>query len=329
MVHLGILPSRRFVRIKHSGQRSTRKQTWRVATSDTISVTGPTHRDYYDVFPALENSPGDIWTDLPTHGLLPIPRLAGLIITPACDLANRKVDAVTYLPVIPIRAFFSIVSVLPDVRRTIDGHWKLVSESKLCDWPKGFCLPKIEQLIASDEAVLQATTAARSNKVKAALARVTAGMRVVRTIASPSVVEIDNSDLKAMFGEGEWSRIVERIIKNAYRQDFHFLPRDEQTADWSAVPKHSVVLFRYPITVPFEILEAAQDVTLGDWNACLQEHKNAHPMAPAFEGNRPMKRARLRIPFISDLITRYTAINLRLGSPDFTTEAVDRMGGEI
>jgi len=62
-------------------------------------------RDYYELDPPLEHAPGDIWSDLPTFGVLPADRTAGLVITPACDLSNRKVETITYLPVITVRQF--------------------------------------------------------------------------------------------------------------------------------------------------------------------------------------------------------------------------------
>src|SRR5207249_4320046 len=45
---------------------------------------------FYVDFPAGELATGDIYRDLPTFGLLPAPRAPGIVITPACDLAQSK-----------------------------------------------------------------------------------------------------------------------------------------------------------------------------------------------------------------------------------------------
>src|SRR5438105_2178746 len=79
-------------------------------------------RDYYDRNPSLDHVPGDIWSDLPTFGLLRAPTAHGLVITPACDLANRKVETITYLPILPISAYLTTAGFLPDVARGVNGQ---------------------------------------------------------------------------------------------------------------------------------------------------------------------------------------------------------------
>src|SRR4051812_20228192 len=78
----------------------------------------PAH--YYDTSPMLGNSPGDIWSGLPTHGLLGTPHVSGIVITPACDLANHKVDTVIYLPVIRVLRYYSTMAALPEIRQAIE-----------------------------------------------------------------------------------------------------------------------------------------------------------------------------------------------------------------
>src|SRR5688572_11363006 len=100
-----------------------------------------TQRDFYEANPSLENSPGDIWHGLPTQGLLPVFRSPGLVITPACDLAQRKVETITYLPIIPVRTWFSTLAALPEIKRAVDGQWGLCCKEQLIDWPLGFLPP--------------------------------------------------------------------------------------------------------------------------------------------------------------------------------------------
>lgn len=74
-----------------------------------------TERSYYDFFPPGNHAPGDIWMDLPTHGLLRRDRASALVVTPSCDLLNRKVSTITYLPIISFRDWVSCRDFLPEV----------------------------------------------------------------------------------------------------------------------------------------------------------------------------------------------------------------------
>lgn len=38
--------------------------------------------------------------NLPTHGLLRRNQASGLVVTPSCDLSNRKVNSISYLPIL-------------------------------------------------------------------------------------------------------------------------------------------------------------------------------------------------------------------------------------
>src|ERR1035441_3928507 len=60
-------------------------------------------RSYYDYFPPASHAPGDLWMHLPIHGLLRREWASALVVTPSCDLFNRKVNTITYLPIIPCR----------------------------------------------------------------------------------------------------------------------------------------------------------------------------------------------------------------------------------
>src|SRR5687767_4466012 len=78
--------------------------------------------DYYEFFPPSEHRVGDVWVDLPTFGMLGIERVAGIVITPACDLQNCKTETITYLPIVPIRQAFTLRGFRPMVLRAIGGQ---------------------------------------------------------------------------------------------------------------------------------------------------------------------------------------------------------------
>ena len=77
--------------------------------------------DYYDLHPDPAHAPGDIWSDLPVHGLLSRARSSALVITPACDLANRKVDSITYLPILPVSEWCAQRPIEFEVRRNLSN----------------------------------------------------------------------------------------------------------------------------------------------------------------------------------------------------------------
>lgn len=80
-----------------------------------------TAKDYYDTLPACSVECGDIWHGLPSHGFFGRNPVVGLIITPSCDLARKKTETVTYIPVVPIPRFFCSVSALPEVKKRFAG----------------------------------------------------------------------------------------------------------------------------------------------------------------------------------------------------------------
>jgi len=132
-----------------------------------------------------------------------------------------------------------------------------------------------------------------------------------------------------LFGDKAFKSIIKGIVSNAYRQDIHFLPADEQDSAWSGVPRHSVVLFRYAFSAPVEIFECAQDISLTDWPAAIQRLSRFIPGVCAFSQERPMKRVSLKPRFLADLVTRYVAMYVRLGSPDFTHQTVTQFINQI
>jgi hypothetical protein len=78
--------------------------------------------DYYEQFPSADHQSGDIWANLPSHGVLGAARLACVVITPACDLVNRKVETLTYLPIVSVCAYLASRSHLPEILRATNGQ---------------------------------------------------------------------------------------------------------------------------------------------------------------------------------------------------------------
>lgn len=152
--------------------------------------------------------------------------------------------------------------------------------------------------------------------------RVLSAISVLQAAYGARATAPSGRSLVRTFGNKRFQEIAARIIKNSYKADIHFLPADAQRSEWSAIREPSVALFRYPISIPLELLDSAQDTCRPDWTAEVERLSECIPCAPAFAKVRPMKRLTLRSRFLGDLLTRYLSIYIRLGSPDFTDEAV-------
>jgi hypothetical protein len=288
-----------------------------------------TPTDYYDLSPPLGNAAGDIWSDLPTHGLVGADRCAGIVITPACDLANCKVETVTYLPIVTVRGFFSMPAALPEVRRAIDGQLDASKIGRLFDWPAGFSPPTIATVEAAEKLIEEKCgSGSMGAKELAAASRVQAGFRVIKRMFDPTVLPVASADMQLLLGK-DWLALRRRVVTNAYKPDLHFLPSDEQPVEWSGIIDHSLGLFRYPLTAPAEIFEAAQNIEILDWPSWCAQFAAFSPIAKAFAAVRPLKRISLKPDFLSDFLTRYAGVYIRLGSPDFTLETVERYCAEI
>jgi hypothetical protein len=276
-------------------------------------------KDYYDALPPGQHSPGDVWTDVPTLGLLPSTHCSALIITPACDLANQKVETVTYLPVLPVCQYMSTPAFMPEIQRELQAVAAQLGIGGMLDRPS-FAPPSAQDLDAFESLLRREDGKQRSPKEQTLVERATAGIAALRNGKSRVASNVDPT--RILCGTKTFDSIVERIIRNSYRQDIHFLPMDEQPPDWSAVNSHSVALFRYVLSAPLEIFLAAQDTTIKDWAGFADSIAAQWPVASAFREMRPVKRLTVKPRFLSDLLTRYVGMFVRLGSPDFTSETV-------
>jgi hypothetical protein len=136
-------------------------------------------------------------------------------------------------------------------------------------------------------------------------------------------------ELEVCLGKNRWQQIRNRVVTNALRTDLYFLPADGNDIDFSPIETHSLVLFRYPLTIPVSILNSAQELSLADWTTAVRSLCAHEPMAESCALFRPLKCLRLQNVFLADLLTKYASLYSRLGSPDFTSESVDAISSEL
>jgi len=287
-------------------------------------------RSYYDYFPPGSHSPGDIWMYLPTHGLLCREYASALVITPSCDLANRKVNTITYLPII---SFLDWVSSRDFLAEVVSSMVSLsdqlsavgISNALHLQGSETFSPALSEQLLDLNRRLVSNTL---NKPLRSAVERYVAGGNHLKRVSSGAQADIH--DLETCLTKNRWQQIRTQIVRNSLRSDLYFLPADGNgDFDMSPIAKHSVVLFRYPLTVPMSLLDAAQDTSLFDWKAATIALANEEPMAAALSRARPLKCLRLQSRFLADLITKYVALYSRIGSPDFTHESVDNLANEL
>lgn len=278
--------------------------------------------NFYDNLPAADHRTGDIWRDLPTFGLLNRPTASGLVITPACDLAQRKCETITYLPIIPVTEYL----LSPAFRFEC---WQEIVQllARLPDF--GAILPpRRYELISEDDLKVLV-----SNKRDAA-GKALSAVELSRLHSYQSYVECSNRGISTLdhvrgfIKADRYTTLLSRLITNALKADIHFLPKDGLPAQYSAIPVHSLVLFRYPLSLPIDALHLAQSTTESQWVAGRTAAAASLPVLLSMP-RWPIKFAALRGEFLSDLISRYLNMYIRLGSTDFSDESVRCMSDEI
>lgn len=288
-----------------------------------------TASEYYEVDPSLEHRAGDVWLNLPALGNIPVSYYSGLIVTPACDLQGRKTCALTYLPILPLRCAFYTHPLLTDVCRAFNGQLPVLKLKEHEIELKAFELPDEPSITrVEDECKRVLKSKGAGEKEKLAVERVTAAIQIFRIAGEGDISKASIPAVKRVLG-AEFEKLMDRVIRNAYRPDVHFLPRDNQDAEWSGMPEHSLVFFRHAASLPVRILDGAQDVAIADWRAEVQRLKSLGPGRASFLDLRPSKRLTVKPRYFADIQTRYISMHVRLGSPDFTDDTVSRYTKEL
>lgn len=276
--------------------------------------------DYYETVPGKEHKTGDVWSGLPLFGALGKQFGFGLVITPACDLSNRKVETITYVPIISVNRYMLSPAFLPEIYREILRTLSplgLQEHLKIGDEFSPLNTEKISNLrgILDGESIKNKST---PNKT-ALIARASSGLDHIQSMGeSHNGSSNANLHLRNLFGEKQLGEIYGKIVRNSYKSDIHFLPCDGQPLEWSGVVSHSVALFRYPFAVSCAALDITQNTDCANWKEDVNNHSLRISCINPFGDERPLKRLSVKPRFIADLITRFVGVHIRLGAPSFS-----------
>lgn len=269
--------------------------------------------NYYNRSPYGLIEPGDIFTNLPTMGLLKENFTPGLIITPACDLANKKTETITYLPILSIKSWLSSTSFYPELVTHFHNMWNQFEELSKSPLPKQLPEKYYIELLKEELGNIVVP-----NKKKDVSEKIYSCLDLIDSILDETSTEQNYSKIKETIPK-IINQTISRIVSNSYSSDLHFLLSETHEANEAFVlHDYSVVLFRFPITVPFEILDTAKDITAENsltWNSYKKNSPNK--LCYTAFGDVPLRGLRLNQEYLSDLLTRYVSLYIRIGSPDF------------
>jgi hypothetical protein len=287
-------------------------------------------KDYYDLTPPIAHNAGDIWSGLPTHGFIEGHNARAIVITPACDLSQQKAWTATYLPIVPINEYLLLPSFHHEILSKTNN---LLSHLEVADYlasPCRFSPPPVSDLkILNSKIDALASQAGLGSKQQQALPKAKAGIKLLLNQHNESLEKPSMEDVQLLFGEKDLRAKLAKVISNSYALDIHFLPADGQSNEWSGILNHSVVLFRYAFSVPMEILDRAQDINEKSWSDCTERLKLRIPGVACFHETRPLKHISLKPRFLSDLLTRFVSLYVRIGSPDFSPQTINEYSSDI
>lgn len=278
--------------------------------------------DFYDDWPPPDHRTGDIWHGLPTFGMLGRATASGVVVTPACDLANRKTETITYLPIVPVAEYLASPACRFECWQEIAKVLEKLPDFGAVFPPGRFGLITNDELDAAigdgKDAKGRPLSTSELERLEAYRRYLTASRQGIATFAH----------VKSVFKADRFDSMLARLVTNAFKPDIHFLPADGQSYGARAVPVHSVALFRFPLSVPIALLDAAQYATESQWKAGhgrSTEHADVAKHMPEW----PVKLASMKNGFLGDLISRYVGVHIRLGSDDFTEQTVKSICSDI
>src|SRR4029077_16170433 len=139
---------------------------------------------YYDLLLFAGHRCGDIWSGINSMGLLGRLPLSGLVVTPDCDLTQRKTETVTFLPILSILQYFSTLAALPEVRNAVEASLRGGDFDLRVPWGDHRFRPPSRPEVSTfiDRIDLHLQSKQRGQRQVDALQRAIAGLQIILTI---------------------------------------------------------------------------------------------------------------------------------------------------
>lgn len=271
----------------------------------------------YDVYPSSEQSPGDIWINLPSLGFGHSQTLLSIVISPACDLANCKTESITYLPIVSLEYYLCSASSIIELRSELNAVLSSLGCPSIDDDPQRTNLPSAADLELAKTKVEELAASGRSKADELSrIERARAGLALFVAMRGGELRTAERYNLvKQLVNKKRLSDIASKLIGNQALST-HYLPPDGQPTDISVIPRPSLVLLRYPLSVPTSLIESARHTPASAWPTTISSMAASEPAAAYFGIDRPLKIGALKPRFTADLLTRFVSLFVRLGSPD-------------
>lgn len=279
-------------------------------------------RDFYKNMPSLDHETGDIWHNLPGFGLPNNVTTTGIVISPACDLSQKKTETATVIPIVSIHDYLYSKSFYSEIWNELSNRLKPYGAddhppSDRFSHPPLHLIEKSLQQLEGDRKQIDLRT------------RLTVYKDYIQYTQAPLDARGSKKpDIEAIFSGKKYSDILTKIFCNSFKSDIHFFPAYGAPSDFAPIPHHSVALFRYVYSIPLEILDAAQASRDEWWKEDCQRMNGTTPLIEHFE-EYPIKVSTLKDDFLTDLISRYLGMFMRLGSRDFTKASLANFVKEI
>lgn len=278
--------------------------------------------DFYRNMPSLDHETGDIWHNLPGFGLSRSTTTTGIVISPACDLSQRKTETATIIPIISIDDYLYSKSFYNEVWSEFFNRLKPYGADNSLP-PDRFSHPPLQLLeIAIQELEGKAKQADFSKRL------IAYKNYIKHTQISSTKGGEHKPEMADVLSEKKYDEILYKIFSNSLKTDIHFFPAHKVSNSFEPIPHHSVALFRYVYSIPLEILDAAQSSREEWWDGDCQKMSETTPLIDQFK-KYPLKVSRLKDDFLTDLISRYLGMFLRLGSRDFTKISLEKFLKEM
>jgi len=281
----------------------------------------PEFPHYYLTLPSGALTQGDIWLDLPSPMLLPVSKVA-IVITPRCDFAHEKTPSVNYIPAIGFDDY--IEGALPMLLEREIARL----DTQLRDLEIPLPVYEMLELGASTESIVEelgreAEAATLTKRNAADIQRFKENFQKITDLRKVIDSKIqDPTILGSLIPARELRKFREQLLKNQIN-DAHMLP---PCIGISSQPL--IFLLRHVTSCDIRCVQLAHScLSVEQWES--RRNQNLSHLTPltAFK-SMPERVARLKGPFLEQLVSRFVALFSRVGVPDLTNSEFTSLIGD-